>query len=300
MRNRRLLALLLTVFLLLSVLSACAAKDNLAGSAVDRFAAEDAMPEKGLSDVEKPQSAPLPTNQKLIRKVYMDAETEDMDQVLVQVEERIAQLQGYVESRQVYNGSTRYATRRNAELTIRIPAESLDQFVDQMSDTSNITSLRETTEDVTLSYVATESRITALETEEARLLELMSMAETMDDLLTIESRLTDVRTELEQVKSQLKVYDNQISYSTIYLTISEVKEYTQVEEEPEGFFARVGKGFVKSAKGLWKGLLEILIFLLANLPYIAVLALIAFVLVLLGRRRKQNKKKDKKTEEKSE
>lgn len=78
--------------------------------------------------------------------------------------------------------------------------------------------------------MAITSRITALETEESRLLELLAAAANMSDLLEIESRLTEVRTELEKVKSQLRIYENQVSYGTIYLTVSEVKEYTVVEE----------------------------------------------------------------------
>lgn len=297
MKNRRILAILMTVLLLLSVLTACgAAKESLTGGADNGYASDSAAPEAGLSKGEAMENAPLPTNQKLIRKVYINGETEDMDSLLGQVEQRISELNGYVESRQIYNGSTRYTRSRNAELTIRIPAESLDGFVNQISEASNITSLRETTDDVTLSYVATESRIAALQTEETRLLELMAMAETMEDLLTIEARLTDVRSELEQVKSQLRVYDNQVSYGTVYLSICEVREYTEVEEEPESFFGRIGKGFLESVKNVWNGFLELVVFICTKLPYLLILGAIltgAILVIRHGRKKKKAREETK-------
>lgn len=232
-----------------------------------------------------------PANQKLIRTLYLDAETEDMDTLLPQVEAKTAELGGYIEGREVYNGSSYSGSRyRHATLTIRIPAEKLDSFVSHVAESSNITSNRETTDDVTLKYVATESRITALETEQARLLELLAKAESMEDLLLIESRLTEVRTELEQVTSQLRLYDNLVDYGTIYLELSEVVEYT--EPEPESVWARMGTGFMESLEGIGDGFTEIFIFLVARLPYLVLIAIVVTLILFFIKRRKKKKAKD--------
>lgn len=296
MQFRRILAVMAVVMLLLATLTACgASSDGKSGGA--EYGGDmvmDQAPQEGLTQKEEMLENQMPANQKLIRKVYMDAETEDLDTLLGQVEQRIAQLGGYVESREIYNGSSRNTRSRYGDMTIRIPADKLDQFVNQVQEVSNITSLRETTDDVTLSYVATESRIKALQTEEARLLELLAQAENMNDLLTIESRLTEVRTALEQVQSQLRVYDNQVNYGTIYLTAQEVEEYTQVEEpEKESFFERIGNGFVRSLKGLWTLLKEVVIFLVVYLPYWVLIGLGVFVTRKIQkiRRKKENEHK---------
>jgi len=296
MQFRRILAVMAVVMLLLATLTACgASSDGKSGGA--EYGGDmvvDQAPQEGLTQKDETFKSQMPANQKLIRKVYMDAETEDLDALLAQVEQRIAQLGGYVESREIYNGSSRNTRSRYGDMTIRIPAEKLDQFVNQVQEVSNITSLRETTDDVTLSYVATESRIKAVQTEEARLLELLAQAENMNDLLTIESRLTEVRTALEQVQSQLRVYDNQVNYGTIYLTAHEVEEYTQVEEpEKESFFERIGNGFVRSLKGLWTLLKEVVIFLVVYLPYWVLIGLGVFVTRKIQkiRRKKENEHK---------
>ena len=297
MQIRRIFALFLVVMLLISVLAACGADKESKSDRVSMDVESDSMnsvPEKGLSKTEESSQTQTPVNQKLIRKVYMDAETEDLDSLLSQVEQRIAQLGGYVESREIYNGSSRNTKTRYGDLTIRIPAENLDQFVDQVHEVSNITSLRETTDDVTLDYVATESRVKALQTEEARLLELLSLAENMDDLLTIESKLTDVRTELEQVQSILKVYDNQVNYSTIYLDVTEVETYTVVEEpKTEGFFERIGNGFVRSLNGVWTLVKELVIFWIIYMPYWGIIVLGALITywIIRIRKKKENQRR---------
>ena len=291
MNARRMLALTAVLLLLITLLAGCgagskemAAEDSISvenGSA----AGGSTAPQDGKSEVltDSAQSGDTITakNQKLIRKIWLEAETEEMDPLLASVEEQITRLGGYVENREVRNGS-RYSgyTRRYGSLTIRIPAEQLDAFVAGMADQANIVSKRETAEDITLSYVATESRMKMLETEHARLLELLASAKDMKEILQIEERLMDVRSELEQVTSQLRVYDNQVNYGTVYLDITEVREYTPVEEEPDGFFQRIGKGFVKSLKNVGDFLVELVIFLIVAIPYLIPIALVVAAVIL--------------------
>ena len=87
---------------------------------------------------------------------------------------------------------------------------------------------------MTLDYVDVESRKKMLETEQQRLLELLETAESLDDILTIESRLTEVQYELDSKESQLRTYDNQIDYSTVYLDIDEVVRYTPQDRRAPG------------------------------------------------------------------
>lgn len=300
------ITLIVSLLLIASLLFGCSAKSNdsamSAGNAngeykdilADSITKEESMEMPGESGSGNTSSAV--TNQKLVRKVWLDAETEDMDSLLAQIEQRIGQLSGYVEAREVRNGSNRTARRyRSASLTIRVPAEKLSELVDHVTEHSNITSTNETADDITLSYVATQSRITALETEQTRLLELLAKAETMEDLLQIESRLTDVRTELEKVTSQLWLYDNLVDYATVYLNISEVKEYT-VTEEPETVWERIGAGFMESLKNLGVFFTELFVFVVVALPYLIPLGIAVTAVILLVRyqRKKRNAEKQEK------
>lgn len=304
MKRKQFLAISMVLLLLAGVLAGCSVQApsgayNKAEMEMDMaatYAPMETVPASTSASLNtstsSPQESAAPVNQKLIRTVRLEAETEDMDALLDAVYQRVTELGGYVENRNIYNGSSYYGSnRRSGDLTIRIPADRLDSFVQHVSNVSNITSNRETTEDVTLQYVATESRIVALETEQTRLLELLAKAEDMSDLLMIESRLTEVRAELEQVKSQLRLFDNLVSYGTIHLSISEVKEYTVVEEEPETVWERISTGFVRSLTGLWNGITEIFIFVIVALPYLAVIALALTALILLIRVKRKKKER---------
>ena len=293
MKIRRLIAWMLCVLLFLGLTGCGKAKsDNLA----NEMPGDAILKEEVSAGTEN--SSSLPENRKLIQTVNMQVETENLDTVLQQVDTRIAELGGYVESSNVQNGSAYSGRRyRNASLTVRIPAKDLDAFVDRVGEITNIVSNQKTVKDVTLSYVATESRMKALQTEETRLLELMAKAENLNDLLTVEKRLTEVRTELEQVTSALRVYDNQVDYATIHLNVSEVKEFTQVRE-PETVWQRIGAGFVESLKGVGNFLEELFVFVIVAIPYLALIAIVVLVVMLIVRRnRKMGKKKAKEEKE---
>ena len=217
---------LIALLLVLTMLAGCGASSMKNEMAMEMPMATEAA-SAPLYSASDSVTQEVSADQKLIKRVNMDAETEDLEALLPLLLEEISALNGYVESQEIYNGSSYSSYRyRHAQLTIRVPAENLDNLVTQVRGTSNVVSYNESVEDVTLTYVDMETRILVLETERDRLLELMEQAETMSDLLEIEARLTDVRYELENYGSQLRLLDNQIDYATIYLYIDEVQEYT--------------------------------------------------------------------------
>lgn len=306
MKLKQYISLLLAALMLGGILSGCGGSskstDAMVYGAVTQEAAAEAPAENGTASLRSSGSSGstvLPESRKWIITVNMSAETDDLDALTAALDEKITSMNGYVEDQSIYNGSTHSSRRyRNAYLTIRIPAEDVDKFTGEVGGMANVVSQEKNLEDVTLNYVATESRMTALQTEEARLLEFMEKAETMADLLEIEERLTDVRYELESVTSQLRLYDNQIDYATIYLNIEEVQEYTPVEEPT--LWERISGGFSDSLKGLGEGALDLFVWIITSSPYLVVFGGIALAVVLLGRRvRKINlKKKAKKDEQK--
>lgn len=305
MKKYPLLTLLLTLCLLFTGCGANGKETASVSGGADSYYRAEAPEATAAGVVEDSEGGnadqTMPAQQKLIRTVWLDVETEDMDGMLSAVEAKTAALEGYIENRSFQNGSISAARRtRYGSLTIRIPAAQLDAFITNVSGISNIVSNRETTEDVTLSYVENESRITALETEQTRLLELLAKAESMDDILMIESRLTQIRGELERLKGQLRVYDNRVNYGTIHLNISEVREYTVEEPEPEGLWQRMGRGLSVGWTALTAGLGHLLVLLTTVLPVLLPLALVGFGIYFgIKRYRKKEKNTPPEREEKT-
>ena len=299
--KKRLFALLLVLVLTASVLAGCGASSVHKDMAMPEAAAPMEAPVKGTNSMAFSAggaATPVQTGQKLIRRVNIDAETEDLDALLEKLTAQISSMGGYIEQQNLYNGSAYASYRsRSANLTVRIPADKLDGFIGQVKGVSNVISYNESQEDVTLTYVSTESRIKALETEEARLLELLAQAENMTDLLQIEARLTDVRYELESVKSQLLVLSNQVDYATVYLYISQVKEYTEVEEKT--VWQRISSDFSRNLKDLGRWLVDLFVWVVTYSPQLVLLAAILLLLRQILRRRK-NRRKDKKEQKRKE
>lgn len=235
-------------------------------------------------------------NQKLIRTVDLDVETDNMDPMLAALEEKVAALGGYMENKTIRNGGTSSSRRyRYADMVIRIPVENLDQFLTHVQGASNVVSYTESADDITLNYIATESRVAALETEQQRLLELLGKAENMTDLLQIEARLTDVRAELEEVASTLRLYDNLVDYGTVALSITEVQEFTVVEEET--VWQRIGSGITNSWNNLCEGAENLFVFVIVSLPYLIPIGLATGVTVLVVKLATRKVKKQPKAPE---
>ena len=287
---KKLLVLLLSAALLLT---GCGSKSASTGSyTISETAANDLLFEGSSFETDFGDSQTLPQGQKFIITMDIQAEAEDLDAALSAVTEKAGALGGYIENQSQYNGSLYSGRRyRSASLTVRIPAEKLEEFTAAVENAGNVVSSSRSTQDVTLEYVDTESRITALKTEQARLLELMDEAATMSDLLEIESRLTDVRGELEQYTSRLKVLENQVDYATVNLDLTEVTEYTPVAEKTR--LQKIRDGFVDSIRGVWNGILDFVSLVIIGLPYLVVFGLVLWAVIALIRRRIRKRKKAK-------
>ncbi len=293
---KKILAILLAISLLLA---GCGGTSKAAMDSNDYAVAETAAAQGRYDLGDTDTAAQLPQGRKFIITMDLDAEAEDLNGALAAISEKLTALDGYMESQNIYNGSAYSGRRyRHANLTLRVPAERLDEFTAAVDAISNVVSSSRDTDDVTLQYVDTESRVKALETERDRLLELMEQAETMSDLLEIESRLTDVRGELEQYASRLKVLDNQIDYATVNLSLSEVTEYTPVAEKTR--LEKIRDGFVDSVKGVWTLILDCISFVLMNIPYILVFGLILWGIIALVKRNRKKHPKKPKNENKTE
>ena len=249
--------------------------------------------ENGIEEVQE-------TDRKLIRNVNLSLQTKEFDTVLENMSQKVKDLGGYIQDSSVWGSSSDYSSSRSASYTLRIPSDKLDEFIDVVETLGNVTYKNESVDDVTLRYVDVDSHKKALETEQERLLALLEKAENVEDIITIENRLSDVRYELENYESQIRLLDNQIDYSTVYVDISEVSRVTDTGKQ--GFFEEVASRFSDSVYVVLMGLRGFAIGILGSLPILVVWGVILAVVVLLLRKFvfKKSKKNKKNTDQTSE
>lgn len=237
-------------------------------------------------------------NQKLIFTYNYSVETKEFDSFYKKVNEKTSQIGGYVESSEM-NGSAADDTDRYASLTLRIPADQMDQMLTLLNSESNITYQNCSSEDVTLQYVDMESHLKALRTEQETLLKLMEKADKLKDVIALQSQLTDIRYEIESYESQLRTYDNLVDYSTLYLSITEVQRTTNITSSKTSFFEEIGNAFSDNAYALGQWLRSAVVWLIGSLPILippALVGIACFVFVKRRAKRKNNAAADSEAE----
>lgn len=215
---------------------------------------------------------------KLIKTYNLNVETEFYDDFSTELEARISSMGGYIQDMNEYNGSSyRGSSSRYLYLTARIPTVNLDAFVSYVGSAANVTNKTLSVEDVTLQYVDVESRKESLEIEQERLLALLEKAESIDDIIALESRLSEVRYKLETQASQLRTYDNLVDYATVYINLEEVTKYT--EPEPESYGERISRAFREGVENVWRNLQNFFENFVYSLPGIIVFLVVAGIVV---------------------
>ena len=115
-------------------------------------------------------------------------------------------------------------------------------------------------------------------------IEMMAKAEKLEDLLTIQDHLAEIEYELENYASQLRLYDNQVEYSSVSIKLTEVKIYTEPVTEPETFSERIAAAFKEGLESTGEFFKDLAIFLAGSLPGLLIFAVIIIVIVLLVRK----------------
>lgn len=233
------------------------------------------------------------TMEKIIKYVDLNVETQDFDNLINTIKDEISRLGGYDEKTEI--SGNRYNSRNNnryAHIVARVPKDRLDEFVEIVNEEGNVVNESSSSENVTLDYVDTESRKKSLEIEQERLFSLLEKTETLEDIVTLESRLSSIRYELQMYETQLRTMDNKVDYSTVTITINEVERMTPTQDK-ETVFTRISNGFSKTMYDISEGLKNFLVWFVVNLPYIIIWAFIIIGTVLIIRKtlRKRNNKK---------
>lgn len=230
------------------------------------------------------------SGRKLIKNASMTVETLEFDAFLDNLEASVEQMGGYYENASV-EGNDRYGSSRFADFIIRIPQERLGELTGKIGELGNILYQNETVEDITLKYTDTQARIQALKIQQDNLLALLEKAETVEDMITVESRLSEISYELEYYQSIKNTYDNQVNYSTVTMEVREVKKETP--KAPKTIWERMRSGLADTFDSIAYDFENLIVSLVVDFPYIVIFAVFAGVAVVIGRKiykRVKNKK----------
>lgn len=257
------------------------------GMAADIEASEDfpAAGGEGTSPGETHNRAKTePENRKIIYTAGLTLESTEYDRTAAALQQALDAAGGYVESSDSRNYGT---SSRVICYTLRVPAENYREFLTAAEGAGNLTDKTEDSQDITAAYVDVAARIESLQAQRTRLLELEAQAGNLTDLLEIEDKLTDVQYRLESYQQQMTVYNDQVDYCTVNVSLYEVNTYTPVEPT---LGERLSGALTGGLEAFAAAMLSLVLWLLAALPWLAILAL-ALVIVWAVRRRRRKAEK---------
>lgn len=253
--------------------------DGLAPSVNYDFAYGNLVPES--NELEK----------KIIVSGSMRLETKDLDKTLADISDNILDCEGYIQSS---DSSKNYKGNRYFYAVVRVPSDKYNAFINSLKDTGNVINYTYSTEDITDSYYDSQTRLNTLEAEYSKVLEFYDKAESIQELISVEDRLTDIQYEIDAIKLRLKNYDLLTNYSTLDLSVTETEILTNTEEN---FSAKVNNAFVEGLQNLKLNVQNFIVFAAYNIWLIvAILTVAIFMFFFIRNKRKkkncQNKIKD--------
>ncbi len=238
---------------------------------------------------------PAADNDKIIYYYNASVETVRFDETLEAIDALIERYNAFIESSSVtgsnYNSYDYGRSYRTAGYVIRVPKESFKQMTEEISSLGNLTYGNMQAQNITSQFIDTQSRLNAYRIEESRLLSMLEKAETVADMITIETRLSEVRYNIESLTTMLNNWTMQIDYSTVNLTVSEVKELTPEVTIPRTLGEEIGDALGKTFKGILNTLRNLLIVFIAVLPVLAVIAVILLIILLIVKTVSKRKRK---------
>lgn len=163
-------------------------------------------------------------------------------------------------------------------LTVRIPSEKLDSFLESMADFGTVQSKSKFATDVTTYVSDNSAQIASVQASIDRLTELQKQAKTTQDLIDIESAITERQSTLSWLLIDQRNYENQIGLSTVQVEIGLPSSAT--DPVPDNLW----DGIVAGWKGLLAFLVGIVVAVGVVIPWIPFLALVAWVGMVLYRR----------------
>lgn len=228
-------------------------------------------------------AAPAVTEKKIIRTASMTIKTQRYDEALSTLESTCTGQGGWIESTSESTNS--YSSLRTAYLTLRVPQDALDAFLEGTEGLGRITSRNESAQDVTASYQDTQTRLNTQLALMERLQALITESGDLSDLLALESQIAETQYQIDSLQTSLNLTDRQVSYATVTITLQEEK-LAELTDTTVSFGERIVSAVQVGLESLTGFLGDMVVFLVAALPFIVIVAVVVIAVKLIKRRKK--------------
>lgn len=237
----------------------------------------------------------------VIKNGSVSIKVSNVDNAINEIKKMAENSGGYVESSQINNIPDSYVevsrggslvketTTKYADITIRVPAKSFEGMFNTVKGLGKLVNEYTSGNDITAQYRDTYTRAENLKIQEKSLQQLMSKANTVDEILKIETEINRVRTEIDLLTGDLKRWENLVQLSTIHINLTEVKEEELKQVDIPGIWGKAYNGFIGAINNIVFGLEKTFIFLVSAIPYLLILGVLGIAGLYAVRRIKKKK-----------
>lgn len=243
--------------------------------------------------LEKVETSKFDLDKKIIKTANISLSVYDFDNVMQKLKSVAEQSGGYVENSNSYINYTDPDSNtilKAGSITLKVPSELYDSVIASTSGLGTVTDNNEFIEDVTADYIDTQSLLKAKKLEEERLFAIMEKAETVEDLILLEQRLSTVRGDLEVYRGRINNWDRLVKFSTVIVTIQQEKQFIGVESSPVTLRARMKKSFVYSIDHIKNTSADIMVWGAEVFPVLCIVVLIVLFVMAIIKFLKKTKK----------
>ncbi|MBO0962632.1 DUF4349 domain-containing protein [Neobacillus sp. MM2021_6] len=224
-------------------------------------------------------------NQMVIYQADLQLRIRNFEQTVKRLEEKAEKYGGYIAESNASKGDK---DQVSGSLKIRIPQKYFQDFLhDAEGQAAEVLQRNITGQDVTEEYVDLESRLKSKKAVEERLLAFMKATVKTEDLLKISADLAAVQEEIEVIEGRMKFLENQTSLSTITITMYENKVIIpNIDKDKLNTWEKTKQQFMKSINLLLAGLSGFVVFIIGNIPILAIFIIIGVVFIAFYKKRK--------------
>lgn len=294
-KSKRSICLLAALLLAAALLFGCAADKSDQGAAAPGQSANGAQDVGMTEESTAVRPEQKNTNQKLIYTGNIEVETQQFEDDFQMLKQKVSEMGGYLSGESV-SGTVPVAygdPGRRGELTARIPTEKFQQFLDETAGQLDVVYKNIDVEDVIERYYDNEARIELLELRYAKLEEHLKAATKMEDIITLEAKMGEILSELDELKGTRRHLDNQVEYSTLTIALTEAVSASSVGTSKKGVGSRMGEAFSGTLRSLGVFFENFAIFLVGSLPVLLILGVVAVIVIFSVRTAKKRKARKK-------
>lgn len=227
---------------------------------------------------------PSVSTRAVIRRGEIAIVTAEINRARVQIDDLLGRHGGYLASEDTRNDKRGRPER--STLVLRVPEPTFDEVMNDLGRIGRTRQADRSSEDVTTKLVDVESRVATQEASLARLQRFLRQAETVEDMIRLESEIAERQADLESLQAQQKYLRDNTAMSTVTVRLRTPDAPPPTAEPQEA-------GFLVGLEGGWTALKAVLVGLAtvvgALLPFALTLSAVvvpAWLLVRAVRRRR--------------